>query len=299
MSIINELIVSFVQILPKSIVKKFSSRYIAGDSLQDAVLLVQELNKRGIHATIDVLGEAITTKEEAVSSKQACSDVLDAIRKLQLNANLSIKPTQMGLQLDEQFCYDQVLSLVEKAKLMRNFVRLDMEDSSCTDATFRLYKKLRETHDNCGVVVQAYMRRTLSDLISLSSLKPNVRLCKGIYIEPVSIAFKGKEEIRKNYLNLLKWMFENKHYVGIATHDSYLIDEAVELIKSLKIPRDAFEFQMLLGVHEDLRDYLAESGYKVRIYVPFGKDWYLYSIRRLKENPNVAGQIVKNLFSRH
>ena len=299
MSIINELIVSFVQILPKSIVKKFSSRYIAGDSLQDAVLLVQELNKRGIHATIDVLGEAITTKEEAVSSKQACSDVLDAIRKLQLNANLSIKPTQMGLQLDEQFCYDQVLSLVEKAKGKQSFVRLDMEDSSCTDATFRLYKKLRETHDNCGVVVQAYMRRTLSDLISLSSLKPNVRLCKGIYIEPVSIAFKGKEEIRKNYLDNLKWMFENKHYVGIATHDSYLIDEAVELIKSLKIPRDAFEFQMLLGVHEDLRDYLAESGYKVRIYVPFGKDWYLYSIRRLKENPNVAGQIVKNLFSRH
>lgn len=299
MSIINELIVSFVQILPKSIVKKFSSRYIAGDSLQDAVLLVQELNKKGIHATIDVLGEAITTKEEAAASKQACSDVLDAIRKLQLNANLSIKPTQMGLQLDEQFCYDQVLSLVEKAKLMRNFVRLDMEDSSCTDATFRLYKKLRETHDNCGTVVQAYMRRTMSDLISLSALKPNIRLCKGIYIEPVSIAYKGKQEIRNNYLNLLKWMFENKHYVGIATHDSYLIDEAVELIKSLKIPRDAFEFQMLLGVHEDLRDYLAESGYKVRIYVPFGKDWYLYSIRRLKENPNVAGQIVKNLFSRH
>lgn len=299
MSIINELIVSFVQILPKSIVKKFSSRYIAGDSLQDAVLLVQELNKKGIHATIDVLGEAITTKEEAAASKKACSDVLDAIRKLQLNANLSIKPTQMGLALDEQFCYDQVLSLVEKAKLMRNFVRLDMEDSSCTDATFRLYKKLRETHDNCGAVVQSYMRRTMSDLISLSALKPNIRLCKGIYIEPVSIAYKDKQEIRKNYLNLLRWMFENKHYVGIATHDSYLIDEAVELIRSLKIPNDAFEFQMLLGVHEDLRDYLAESGYKVRIYVPFGKDWYLYSIRRLKENPNVAGQIVKNLFSRH
>ncbi len=299
MSLINELIVSFVQTLPKSMVKKFSNRYIAGSSIQDAVRVVSELNKKGIYATIDVLGEAITTKEEAVASKQACSDVLDAIRKLQLNANLSIKPTQMGLQLDEQFCYDQVLTLVEKAKSMQNFVRLDMEDSSCTDATFRLYKKLRETHDACGIVVQAYMRRTLSDLISLSSLKPNVRLCKGIYIEPVSIAFKGKEEIRKNYLDNLKWMFENNHYVGIATHDSYLIDEAINLIQTLKIPRDAFEFQMLLGVHEDLRDYLAESGYKVRIYVPFGKDWYLYSIRRLKENPNVAGQIVKNLFSRH
>jgi len=298
-SLINELIVSFVQLLPKFIVKKFSNRYIAGDSLQDAVHVVQELNKKGIYATVDVLGEAISTKEEAIASKQACSDVLVAIRKLQLNANLSIKPTQMGLQLDEQFCYDQVLSLVEKAKAGQNFVRLDMEDSSCTDATLRLYKKLRETHNNCGAVVQAYMRRTSSDLISLKALNPNIRLCKGIYIEPVSIAFKGKEEIRKNYLSLLKWMFENKHYVGIATHDSYLIDEAINLINSLKIPRDAFEFQMLLGVREDLRDYLAESGYKVRIYVPFGKDWYLYSIRRLKENPNIAGQIVKNLFSRN
>jgi proline dehydrogenase len=298
-ALINELIVSVVQILPKSIVRKFSNRYIAGDSLQDAVRVVQELNKKGIYATIDVLGEAISTKEEAEASKRACSDVLDAIRKLQLKANLSIKPTQLGLQLDEKFCYDQVLTLVEKAKMMNNFVRIDMEDSSCTDSTLRLFKKLRETHNNCGAVIQAYMRRSLSDLIALSALKPNIRLCKGIYIEPVSIAFKGKEEVRKNYLDILKWMFENKHYVGIATHDSYLIDEAIELIKTLQIPHDAFEFQMLLGVLEDLRDYLAESGYKVRIYVPFGKDWYLYSIRRLKENPNIAGQIVKAFFTRN
>lgn len=298
MSFINDLIVSFVQVLPKSIVKKFSDRYIAGDSLPDAVRVVQELNKKGIHATIDVLGEAITTKEEAFTSRQACSEVLDAIRKLQLKANLSIKPTQMGLQLDEQFCYEQVSSLTEKAKAMQSFVRLDMEDSSCTDATLRLYKKLRESYQNCGAVIQAYMRRTLSDIHSLSSLNPNIRLCKGIYIEPVSIAFKGKDEIRKNYLDALKWMFENKNYVGIATHDDYLVDEAIALIKAMQIPRDAFEFQMLLGVREDLRDYLVEGGYKVRIYVPFGKDWYLYSIRRLKENPNIAGQVVKNLFSR-
>jgi len=298
-ALINELIVSVVQILPKSIVRKFSNRYIAGDSLQDAVLVVQELNKRGILATIDVLGESITTKEEASASTVACSEVLDAIRKLQLKANISIKPTQMGLQIDEKFCFDQVLTLVEKAKAMNNFVRIDMEDSSCTDATLRLYKKVRETHDNSGAVIQAYMRRSLSDLISISALKPNIRLCKGIYIEPVSIAFKGKDEVRKNYLDILKWMFENKHYVGIATHDPYLIDEAVNLIDTLQIPRVAFEFQMLLGVREDLRDYLAESGYKVRVYVPFGKEWYQYSIRRLKENPNIAGQVVKNLFSRN
>jgi len=293
------MIVSFVQILPKSIVKRFANAYIAGDSLQDAVRVVRDLNKRGIHATIDVLGEAISSQDEAIASKQACLEVFDAIKKLQLKANLSIKPTQMGLKLDEQLCYEQVSVLVEKAKTMDSFVRLDMEDSSCTDATFRLYKKLRETYDNCGVVVQAYMRRTMSDLVSLNAFKPNIRLCKGIYIEPVTIAFKGKEEVRKNYLDSLKWMFENKNYVGIATHDSYLIDEAIKLIKSLQIPWDRFEFQMLLGVRSDLRDYLVESGYKVRVYVPFGKDWYLYSIRRLKENPNIAGQIAKNLFSRN
>jgi len=293
------MIVSFVQILPKSIVKRFANAYIAGDSLQDAVRVVRDLNKRGIHATIDVLGEAISTQDEAIASKQACLEVFDAIKKLQLKANLSIKPTQMGLKLDEQLCYEQVSVLVEKAKTMDSFVRLDMEDSSCTDATFRLYKKLRETYDNCGVVVQAYMRRTMSDLVSLNAFKPNIRLCKGIYIEPVTIAFKGKDEVRKNYLDSLKWMFENKNYVGIATHDSYLIDEAIKLIKSLQIPWDRFEFQMLLGVRSDLRDYLVESGYKVRVYVPFGKDWYLYSIRRLKENPNIAGQIAKNLFSRN
>lgn len=299
MALINNMIVSFVQILPKSIVKRFANAYIAGDSLQDAVRVVRDLNKRGIHATIDVLGEAISSQDEAIASKQACLEVFDAIKKLQLKANLSIKPTQMGLKLDEQLCYEQVSVLVEKAKTMDSFVRLDMEDSSCTDATFRLYKKLRETYDNCGVVVQAYMRRTMSDLVSLNAFKPNIRLCKGIYIEPVTIAFKGKEEVRKNYLDSLKWMFENKNYVGIATHDSYLIDEAIKLIKSLQIPWDRFEFQMLLGVRSDLRDYLVESGYKVRVYVPFGKDWYLYSIRRLKENPNIAGQIAKNLFSRN
>lgn len=297
MSFINELIVSFVQLLPKAIVKRFSDRYIAGDSLADAVRVVQDLNKKGILATIDVLGEAINSKEEASASKQACSEVLDAIRKLQLKANLSIKPTQMGLKLDEDFCFQQVSSLVEKAGTMQNFVRLDMEDSGCTDATLRLYRRLRAASTNCGTVLQAYMRRTLDDLEATKDLAPNIRLCKGIYIEPEEIAYKAKDEIRKNYLAALTWLFEHKQYVGIATHDEFLIDEAVALIKKLQRPQDAFEFQMLLGVREDLRDYLVESGYKVRIYVPFGKDWYLYSMRRLKENPNVAGQITKNLFS--
>lgn len=296
MSYINNLIVSFVQLLPKSVVRIFSSKYIAGDTLQDAVNLTQSLNKKGIYSTIDVLGESITSRDEAIYAKNECLKVLDAIKKYDLKANLSIKPTQMGLTLDSELCYQQVSELIEKAKSIDNFVRIDMEDSSTTDLTINLYKKLRENYDNVGIVMQSYMRRTISDVKNLLTYKTNYRLCKGIYVEPETVAFKGKDEVRKNYLDALRLMFENDLYVGIATHDEYLIDESYKLIKELNVSKDRFEFQMLLGVREDLRDKINKDGYKIRIYVPFGKDWYLYSIRRLKENPQVAGHIVKNLF---
>lgn len=296
MSHINNLIVTVVQLLPKSIVRLFSNRYIAGDTIQDAVRVTSDLNKKGICSTIDVLGESITTREEAIYAKNECLNVLEAIKKFNLNSNLSIKPTQLGLQLDYEFCVQQVTELVEKAKSFNNFVRIDMEDSSCTDATFSLYKKLRENYDNVGVVVQSYMRRTFSDVNLLLSFKTNFRLCKGIYVEPIEIAFKKKQEIRNSFLDSLRFMLKNELYVGIATHDEYLVDEAYKMIKDMNIPKDKFEFQMLLGVREDLRDQINNDGYKIRIYVPFGKDWYKYSIRRLKENPALAGQIVKNLF---
>ncbi|MDP2304268.1 MAG: proline dehydrogenase family protein [Ignavibacteria bacterium] len=296
MSYINNLIVTFVQLLPKSIVRVFSGKYIAGDTLQDAVSLTLELNKKGIYTTIDVLGEDISTRDEAIYAKNECSKILDAIKKFKLKSNLSIKPTQMGLMLDSDFCYQQLSELLDKAVAIDNFVRIDMEDSNTTDKTFALYKRLRQKYNNVGVVVQSYLKRTLPDVKSLLPFKTNFRLCKGIYIEPEEIAFKSKNEIRKNYLDSLRFMLQNDLYVGIATHDEYLVNESYKMIKELNVSVNKFEFQMLLGVREDLRTKINEDGYKVRVYVPFGKDWYAYSIRRLKENPQVAGHIVKNLF---
>jgi proline dehydrogenase len=275
----------------------FSKKYIAGKSLEEAVQLVKKLNEKGIHATIDVLGEAITNKDEAVESKVECIQVLNSIEKNKLMANLSLKPTQLGLNLDEDFAYEQTKEILVQAKSLNNFVRLDMEDSPYTDATIKLYKKLLADYGNVGIVVQAYLKRTFDDVVLLNKLGTNYRLCKGIYIEPQNIAYKDRQVIRENYVKLLEAMFKSENYVGIATHDEYLIDEAYRLIKELNIPKDKFEFQMLLGVREDLRDKINGDGYKIRIYVPFGEHWYKYSVRRLKENPTIAGHVFKNLFS--
>jgi proline dehydrogenase len=297
LSFINNIIVTTVQLMPKSVVGFFSKKYIAGDTIDKAVQCVKDLNEKGIFATMDVLGESITQKDEAIEAKNKCLEVLDTIVKNKLNANLSLKPTQMGLNIDEEFAYNQIKELVEKAKGINNFVRIDMEDSPFTDKTINLFKRLKNDFNNVGLVLQAYLKRTTSDVITLNKLGTNYRLCKGIYIEPATIAYKDKQGIRENYLKSLELMFKNGNYVGIATHDEYLINEAYKMIKEMNISKDKFEFQMLLGVREDLRDRINGDGYKIRIYVPFGKDWYPYSIRRLKENPQIAGHIFKNIFS--
>lgn len=297
MSIFNKLIVQLVQLMPKSVVGFFSKKYIAGESLEHAINTVQDLNAKGIYATMDVLGESVTNKEEAIASKDACLEVLNAIKKHNLLSNLSIKPTQMGLAIDEDFAYEQVLELVKKAQEINNFVRIDMEDSPYTDATINLYKRIYENYKNVGVVVQSYLKRTYDDVVILNKLGTNYRLCKGIYVEPYSIAYKDKQAVRDNFMKSLAEMFKNGNYVGIATHDKYLIDESYKLIREMNIPKEKFEFQMLLGVREDLRDKINNDGYKIRVYVPFGNDWYAYSIRRLKENPSMAGHIVKSIIS--
>ena len=297
MSFFNKIIVAIVQLMPKAVVGIFSKKYIAGETLDEAVEFVKTLNAKGIFATIDVLGEAIKTKEEAVESKKKALQVLDTINQNKLKANLSIKPTQMGLSIDENFAYEQISELVEKAKQLNNFVRIDMEDSPYTDATFKLYRKLKEKYDNLGVVVQAYLKRTFDDVVVLNKLGTNYRLCKGIYIESPNIAYKNKQAIRENYIKVLDTILKSENYVGIATHDEYLINEAYKKVKEMNLSKDKFEFQMLLGVREDLRDKINADGYKIRIYVPFGKDWHPYSIRRLKENPEIAGYIFKSIFS--
>lgn len=297
MNPLNKAIVDVVKILPQSIVFIFAKRYIAGETIQDGIRVVKELNSKGILATMDVLGEAVTNKEESEQAKLECLHVLDVIQENNLKSNLSIKPTQMGLKIDFDFCYKQVSEILERAAKYKNFVRIDMEDSSTTDATFELYKRLREKYDNVGIVVQAYLKRTMSDIQNPDMKGTNYRLCKGIYIEPEEIAYKKKQEIRDNFIKILEYFFNNGNYVGIATHDDYLIEKAYQMIKEKNIPKDKFEFQMLYGVKENLRDKINSDGYKIRVYVPFGKHWYNYSIRRLQENPQVAWYITKSIFS--
>jgi proline dehydrogenase len=296
-SVFHNLLVKTVQAMPENVVWLFSKKYIAGKTLQNAIDTVKDLNSKGILATLDVLGESITTKEEAIESKRKALEVFDAIVKNKLNANLSIKPTQMGLAIDKEFAYQQILELVKRAAEISNFVRIDMEDSPYTDLTFEVYKRIYEDYSNVGVVLQAYLKRTSNDVIILNKLGTNYRLCKGIYIEPATIAYKDKQAVRDNYMKSLELILKNGNYVGIATHDKYLIDKSYELIKELNIPKDKFEFQMLLGVREDLRDKINKDRYKIRVYVPFGEDWYKYSIRRLQENPQLAGHIAKEFFA--
>ena len=297
MNLLNKLIVTIVQFMPKKLVWKFSKKYIAGETLQDAVNLVKELNKKGILATLDLLGEAVKNKDEAIESKDEAKRVIEKIISEKLMANLSIKPTQMGLSIDSEFAYEQISELVAKVEEVNNFIRIDMEDSPYTTLTFDLLKRLREKYSRVGVVVQAYLKRSINDIIDLNKINTNYRLCKGIYLESQEIAYKKRKTIRENYLKLLEEIISSGNYVGIATHDEYLINESCKLIKKYNLTNDNFEFQMLLGVREDLKDKIVRDGYKIRIYIPYGKNWYNYSIRRLKENPTIAGYIFKNLFS--
>jgi proline dehydrogenase len=298
LELLNRLIVKTVPIVPKAFVRRVSRRYIAGDSLPDAVRLVRELNQRGMMATLDLLGEFISTREEAAATAAAYVQALDAISKEQLDSNISIKLTAFGLKLNYDFCLDNVRRVVAHAAELGNFVRIDMEDSSCTSDTIRIYQTLREDFGNVGIVIQAYLRRALADIRSFMSAgaAANVRLCKGIYVEPRSIAYKNRELINKNFTFLLDELIHGGAYVGIATHDERLVWDGMRLVDHLKLPKDKYEFQMLLGVDEELRDVILNAGHRLRIYVPYGKHWYAYSVRRLQENPQIAGYVVKNFF---
>lgn len=297
MKLLNSAIVNFVKVLPKAVVYIFAKKYIAGVNLEDAVRATKDLNEKGILATIDVLGESVNTKKESELAKKECLEVLDAINQHKLDSNLSLKPTQLGLIIDKDFCISQISEILEKAKSYNNFVRIDMEDSSTTDATFELLNSLRRKYSNVGIVVQAYLKRTFNDVVAQNAVGTHYRLCKGIYVEPEAIAYKRRQEVRNNFLKILERMFDDGNYVGIATHDDYLVKGAYELIKRKNISNDKFEFQMLFGVKESLRDKINADGYKIRIYVPFGEHWYKYSIRRLQENPQMAWHITKSIFS--
>ncbi len=300
MRLLNSAIIKIVELFPKSFIYLFASRYIAGEKIEDAVKTVRDLNSKKIFATMDVLGEDTTTVEEANAAVEEAIKVLETINKEKLQSTLSIKLTQIGLKLDYNLCLNNMKKILTKAKEYNNYIEIDMEDSSCTVDTIRMFKELRKEFSNCGMVMQAYLRKANEYLKeTINELhESSVRLCKGIYNEPAEIAFKGKQEIRDNYLKLLDYLFSEKIYVGIATHDIKLIQGAKNLIKKYNKSNNEFEFQMLLGVKVDLRDKLVQEGYKVRVYVPYGIHWYKYSIRRMKENPELPIVILKNIFAK-
>lgn len=273
-------------------------RYIAGEEIGDAVRVARILNSQKMMGTIDVLGENVLTKEESLTAIKACEQVLHSVHENDLSANLSVKLTQFGLKIDEEFCYSNVKSLLEIASSYKNFVRIDMEDSSTTSKTLKLYERLcSDGFENLGVVIQANMRRSEEDVKRLIELKANVRLCKGAYVEPGSVAFKDKEEIRFNLLKLLRMLLDRKCYVGIATHDDFLINGACQYIQEMNLQRFDYEFQMLYGVKIKVRDKIVSDGHRLRIYLPLGKHWYAYSIRRFKENPQIARYVLRAIFS--
>jgi proline dehydrogenase len=298
-TIIDRAIVRALPAVPRQVVKRLSSRYIAGTTLAEACDVAREVNSQGKEATLDVLGEEVTLREEAIGLRDAYRRALDTIEEEGLRSNVSVKLTALGLKLDRGLCRADLTAVVEEAARFDNFVRIDMEDSSTTSETLALYREIREgQHDNLGVVLQAALKRTLSDIEGLADLRPNVRVCKGIYVEPAEIAYQEDEIIRLNFLDALEALFDIGSYVGIATHDDWLIGEALALVERRGLGRDDYEFQMLLGVRPELGDGLVREGHRLRIYVPFGRRWYEYSIRRLQENPKIAGYVALDTLKR-
>lgn len=276
--------------------RRLSDRYIAGAELEDAVATVRALNQAGKKATLDVLGEEIATAEEALAIGAEYEQAMSTIEEEKLDANVSVKLTGLGLKVEPELCAESVRALARLAAGHGRFVRVDMEDSSTTTATLDLYRQLRaEGHDNVGIVLQAMLRRTLDDVGALAGLNPNVRVCKGIYLEPAEIAYQGDEAVRFNFVETVSALWEGGAKVAVATHDDVLVAKALELIREGGLGLERYEFQLLLGVREELADELVRGGHTVRIYVPYGRKWYEYSLRRLQENPKLAGYVARDV----
>jgi proline dehydrogenase len=289
-NVLDRAVVATLPLVPRPLVRRLSSRYIAGSELDDARVTVARLNAEGKLATVDVLGEEIARPDEAAAITRAYLDVLDAIDADALDANVSVKLTGLGLNLDPALARRNLEAIASRG----TFVRIDMEDSSTTDETLALYRELTAAgFGNLGVVLQAALRRTESDAAELAGA--NVRLCKGIYIEPHELAFRDFHEVRESFVRTLDVLLDGGTYVGIATHDEWLVDRALEAIAARGLTPAAYEFQMLLGVRPELGDRIVAAGHRLRIYVPFGRQWYEYSLRRLQENPKVAGYVARDL----
>ena len=300
-AIFNTFIIKAISLIPSFIIWQIAKRYVAGKKKDDALAIVETLNKKGYSVTLDILGEHTQSKYESIDITNQYIDLLKKVHHLNLDCNISIKPSHIGLDINSKCINTNLQDLLNNAARYNNFIRIDMEDSTLTDRTLNLYRQFNKNHPNIGIVLQSYLFRTTDDLIKLEAESNilNFRLCKGIYKENVDISWQDKHDINDNFIQLMKMAFENNIYIGIATHDNDLIEKAYDLITSLQVPKNKFEFQVLYGVPMSgwLKTHL-QNNYKVRIYVPFGENWYDYSIRRLKENPNIAGYIIKDLFKK-
>ena len=295
MGLVDRAIANSVPVMPRPVVRRISRRYMAGDSLYEAVDAVRDLGKQGCIATLDVLGEVTKDRADAVRKLEQYKRVVDAIVANDLRSGISVKLTGLGLDLDEGLCRSNLEEVILYAKARDRFVRVDMEGSAHTARTIQIVLDMHERHKNTGAVVQAYLRRSLRDVARLAEAGVSVRLCKGIYVEPREVAYKGYDTVRQNFVLLLEELMKAGCYVGVATHDEYLVWHALRISRELGLSKDRYEFQMLLGVDEQLRRILVEAGQKVRVYVPFGKDWYEYSTRRLKENPRIARYVARDV----
>ena len=298
MKLINNLIIQIIPFLPKFFVKIVASPYIAGITDEEMLENVKKLNDKGFKVAIDILGEHVKTKDEATAVTNRYANLYNEITNRKLQANISIKLTHIGQDLGQNFVQNNLFKLVEAAKNNNNFLRLDMENTPYTDQTIKLYEIMKEKYDKIGIVIQSYLKRSMSDIERLADKNFNVRICKGIYVEDEELVFNDYSLIRESFIKLVKKCLEKGTYVGIATHDEYLIDNIYSWIIENNISKNKYEFQVLHGVpmQKKLKK-LINEGNTVRVYLPYGDNWYDYSVRRLKENPKMAGYIIKNIFS--
>ncbi len=298
MGVFDRVVALTLPLVPKPVVRRVAGPYIAGERMDDLVSIAEGLNRDGYRVAAAILGEFVTRREESDEAVREYQALLARMGDRRIDGYIHVKPTHLGLKLDKSFCFENVRTLLVAARAQGLFVRMDMEDSPCIDDTLDMYYRLRPDFDNVGVVIQARMRRSLSDVRELVKSKANVRVCKGIYLEPFSIAYTEPELISRNYTLLVEELLGTGCTVAIATHDERLVWEAVRTIDRLRIPRERYEFQMLLGVLAPLRAVIKEAGHAVRVAVPYGPNWYPYSLRRLRKNPAIAGYVLKSLLKR-
>ncbi len=301
---VHQMIANLLPHLPQSFVWKFSKEYVAGKNIEEAIANAKVLNAQSVETTIDVLGEFITSLDQAEANKKEYLDLIEKTHNANLQTSYSIKPTFFGLLLDKDVCKTHIREVVAKAASYGRFVRIDMEDSPCTDMEIEIFRELKqEFPSSVGLVIQAYLKRTYKDIENLADLNTpeapvNLRLCKGIYVEPAEIAYKDHNEINANYLKDLELMLQLKMFPAIATHDVELVEGAYALLEKYAVDKKDYEFQMLYGVTPALRQSILDKGHSMRVYLPFGADWFGYCTRRLKENPKMVSMAIKALFNK-